>query len=90
MCPPGSSSEELTLGGLVVRLDPLVDVAELAEAGLLVLAVGANERSVEGRGDRLELGAGEALVGDAELTTGEQPVTAGALSLSFSWEPPAA
>src|SRR5438132_6759676 len=68
---------ELALGGLVDRLDPLADMAELAEARLLVLAVGAHELSVQGRDDLLELLAREALVGDDDLCAGEQPVLAG-------------
>ena len=38
---------ELALGGLVDRLDPLADRAELAEPRLLVFAVRTNERGVE-------------------------------------------
>src|SRR5438128_1323617 len=38
--------------GLVDRLDPLTDAAQLAEPWLLVCAVGTDERGVEGR-DRL-------------------------------------
>ena len=62
---------ELVLGGVVDRLDPLADPAELAESRLLVLAVGAHERGVEGRDDVLEL-ARESLVGDDDLAAGEQ------------------
>src|SRR5512142_2105339 len=38
---------ELTLEGVVDRLDPLADPAELAEPGLLVFAVGSDEGGVE-------------------------------------------
>src|SRR5450759_260883 len=62
---------ELVLGGVVDRLDPLAHTAELAEAGLLVLAVGAQESGVKRRDGLFEL-AGEALVGDDDLPAGEQ------------------
>src|SRR2546427_5445865 len=68
---------ELALGGLVDRLDPLADMAELAEARLLVLAVGAHEVSLQGSDDLPEPLAREALVGDDDLCAGEQPVLAG-------------
>ena len=61
---------ELALGGLVDRLDPLADAAELAEPGLLVFAVGADERGVQSRDCLLELGSGEAFVADDDLLPG--------------------
>ena len=72
---------ELVLGGVVDRLDPLADAAELAEPRLLVLAVGAHERGVEGRDDVLEL-AGKALVGDDDLAAGQQLGVAGSSSIA--------
>src|SRR5439155_10558045 len=67
---------ELALERVVDRLDPLADPAELAEAWLLVLAVGADELRIERGDDPLELLAGEALVGDDDLLAGEQPFAA--------------
>ena len=49
---------ELALGGLVDRLDPLADPAELAESGLLVFAVGADEGGVEFANGLLEFAPG--------------------------------
>src|ERR1039458_543895 len=69
---------ELALGGVVDRLDPLAHAAEFAEARLLALAVGTDERSVEGGDGLLEFLAGEALVGEDDLSTLEQPLLAGA------------
>src|SRR5918996_17262 len=70
---------ELALGGLADRLDPLADPAELAEPGLLVLAVRADECRVERGDDRLQLLAGEALVANDDLLAGEQSFAAGAV-----------
>ena len=67
---------ELALERVVDRLDPLADPAELAEAWLLVLAVGADELRIKRGDDPLELLAGEALVGDDDLLAGEQPFAA--------------
>src|SRR5215211_4764654 len=70
---------ELAFEGVVDRLDPLADAAELAESRLLVSAVGADERRVEGGDGLLELGAGEAFVADDDLAAGEQSALAGAI-----------
>src|SRR5439155_951498 len=67
---------ELALERVVDRLDPLADPAELAEAWLLVPAVGADELRIKRGDDPLELLAGEALVGDDDLLAGEQPFAA--------------
>ena len=70
---------ELALEGVVGRLDPLTDGPQRAVAGFLVAAVGAQQKSIE-RGDQaLELSAGETLVGDDDLTTGEQRALPGTL-----------
>src|SRR5579859_23653 len=50
---------ELACEGVVDRFDPLADPAELAEPGLLVAAVGADECGIEGGDGLLELGACE-------------------------------
>src|SRR5215210_1543502 len=55
---------ELALDRVEGRLDPLAHAAEGAQAGLLVLSVGAQEDRAELGHQRLELLAGEALVGD--------------------------
>src|SRR2546430_17176789 len=68
---------ELALERVVDRLDPLADPAELAEAWLLVLAVGADELRLERGGDPLGLPAGAAPVGDEQLLPAEQPLSAG-------------
>src|SRR6266702_1337874 len=70
---------ELALGGVVDRLNPLADGAELAQTRLLVLAVGADERGIQGGDDLLELRAREAPVGDDDLPAGEQALAACAL-----------
>src|SRR6266545_268246 len=70
---------ELALGGLVDRLDPLADAAELAEPGLFVFAVGADEGGVQSRDCLLELAPGEAFVADDDLLAGEEPLAAGAV-----------
>src|SRR4051812_49638832 len=67
---------ELALGGLVDRLDPLADPAELAESGLLVAAVGSDEGGIEFVHGVLELAAGEPFVGDDDFLAHEQPLTA--------------
>src|SRR5579875_2052220 len=59
---------ELALEGVVDRLDPLADRAELAEPWFLVAAVGADERGVEGGDGLLELGACESFVTDDDLS----------------------
>ena len=59
---------ELALEGVVDRLDPLTDAAQRTEARRLVLAVGSDELGAERVSDELlELGAGEAFVGDEDL-----------------------
>src|SRR4051794_16559422 len=70
---------ELALEGVVDQLDPLTDPAELAEAGLLVAAVGAHEGGVQVGDGALELLAGEPLVADDDLSAAEQSALAGAL-----------
>jgi len=55
---------ELAFEGVEDRLDPLADAAEVAEAGLFVSAVGAQEDRSEFAHEGLELFAGEAFVGD--------------------------
>ena len=58
---------ELVFERVEGRFDPLADAAERAEAWLFVFAVGAQQPAAE-RGDvLLELGAGEAFVGDHDL-----------------------
>src|SRR6266511_534865 len=52
---------ELPLGCLDDRFDPLTNAAERSEAGLLVLAVGAQQLAAEGGDELLELLAGETL-----------------------------
>src|SRR6516225_9049544 len=58
---------ELALGGVDDRLDPLADAAELAEPGLLVFAVGADEHGVQRGNGLLEFAAGESFVADDDL-----------------------
>ena len=70
---------ELALEGVVDRLDPLADAAERAEARLFVVAVGADELGAERVSDELlELGAGEAFVGDEDLLAVQQLAAGGA------------
>src|SRR5579859_4107572 len=70
---------ELAFEGVVDRLDPLTDPAELAEPWLLVAPVSPNEGGVEGGDSALELATGEPFVADDELTSAEQAPLAGAL-----------
>src|ERR1700733_1577971 len=58
---------ELVFGGVDDRFDPLADAAEVAVAGLLVFAVGAEQLCCELLDDLFELLAGEALVADDDL-----------------------
>src|ERR1700680_3703744 len=67
---------ELAFERVVDRLDPLADSAEFAEPFGFVFAVGADELRVERGDDLLKLLAGEALVGDDGLLTGETVVAA--------------
>ena len=58
---------ELVFGGVDDRFDPLTDTAEVAVAGLLVLAVGAEQEGCELADGLFELLAGEAFVADHDL-----------------------
>src|ERR1039457_1891534 len=69
--PAGFLERELAFERVVDRLDPLADPAELAEPGLLVAAIGADESGVEGRHGLLKLGASEAFIADDDLPAGE-------------------
>ena len=69
--PPWRSSESWSLRVPKVRLDPLADAAEGAEAWLLVFAVGAEQTTAEGGDVRFEVGAGEAFVADHDLAVFE-------------------
>src|SRR6266508_4478237 len=59
---------ELAFQGLVDRLDPLADAAEVAVGVGLVLAVRTQQGQPQRLGEVLELLAGEALVGEQDLT----------------------
>src|SRR5919201_6522408 len=69
---------ELALEGVVDRLDPLTDPAELPDPRLLVAAVGTQEGGVEVGDGALELLAGESFVADDDLPAAEQAALAGA------------
>ncbi len=59
---------ELAFEGVEDGLDPLSDAPEPAEAGLLVFAVGADQRCAEVLGDEpFEVAAGEAFVTEDDL-----------------------
>src|SRR6266851_1270601 len=80
---------ELVFGGVVDRFDPLPDTAEVAVAGLLVLAVGAQQLGCELLDDLFELLAGEAFVADddlvaAQLAVAAHPVEQGCGDLAFA------
>src|SRR3954465_3922352 len=59
---------ELAFAGPKGRFDPLADGAEVAVARWFVFGVGAQEGGARLRHEVLELGAGEALVGDHEVS----------------------
>ena len=63
---------KLSFEGLVDRLDPLADPAEVAVAVGLVLAVGAQELDPVRCGGGGEVLAGEALVGQQHLPVADQ------------------
>jgi hypothetical protein len=63
---------KLSLEGLVDRLDPLADTAEVAVAVGLVLAVGPQELDTVGCGGGGEVFAGEALVCQHDLPVADQ------------------
>src|SRR5215217_5559122 len=70
---------ELAFEGVVDRLDPLTDPAELADSRLLVAAVGTQEAGVQVCDGALELLAGESFIADDDLPAAEQAALAGAL-----------
>src|SRR5919108_491123 len=59
---------ERVLGLVDDRLDPLADATECSEASRFVFAVGPDELGPERAHDLFELGAGEALVADHDLS----------------------
>src|SRR5215211_1744435 len=65
---------ELLLERLEDRLDPLAGAAERAEAGLLVLAVGAHQHAAVVGDELLELAASEALVGEHQAALDRHPL----------------
>jgi hypothetical protein len=63
---------KLSFEGLVDRLDPLADTAEVSVAVGLVLAVGAQQLDAVRCGGGGEVPAGEALVGQHDLSVADQ------------------
>src|ERR1700757_80052 len=70
---------ELAFEGVVDRLDPLSDPAELSEPGFLIAAVWAQKGGVQASDGPLKLLAGEPFVADDDLPTVKQAARAGAI-----------